>query len=132
MRSKTQNQMERKPYQPYEESFKLEVVKYYFDNGEDRKATLDKYGIDHSCLRDWLKRYDNQQKVVNLLCKIEEQMAKKYKQLPEDATVAQSEYEKLQKELEMERLKNVALSKMIELAEEEYNLPIRKKCGAKQ
>lgn len=124
--------MERKPYQPYEESFKLEVVKYYYDNCEDKKATLDKYGIDHSCLRDWLKRYDHRQKVVNLLCKIEEQMAKKYKQLPEDATVAQREYEKLQRELETERLKNVALSKMIELAEEEYNLPIRKKCGAKQ
>lgn len=124
--------MERKPYQRYQESFKLEVVKFYFDNGEDRKKTLDKYGIDHSCLRDWLKRYDNRRKVVTLLSKIEEEMAQKFKQLPAELSEAQKEYERLQRELELEKLKSAALSQMIDLAEAEFNMPIRKKSGAKQ
>lgn len=124
--------MERQRYQRYEETFKLEVVKYYFDTGEDRKKTLEKYNIDHSCLRDWLKRYDNRRKVVTLLSKIEEEMAQKFKQLPTEASEAQKEYEKLQRELELEKLKSAALSQMIDLAEAEFNLPIRKKSGAKQ
>lgn len=118
--------MERQRYQRYEETFKLEVVKYYFDTGEDRKKTLEKYNIDHSCLRDWLKRYDNRRKVVTLLSKIEEEMAQKFKQLPTEASEAQKEYEKLQRELELEKLKSAALSQMIDLAEAEFNLPIRK------
>lgn len=124
--------MERKPGQRYEESYKLEVVKYYYDHGEDRKATLQKYGIDHSCLRDWLLRYQNSEKVVTLLTQIEKEMAKKYKQLPKDTTAAQAEYEKLQRELELEKLKSAALSQMIDLAEDEFKLPIRKKSGARQ
>lgn len=124
--------MERKPYQRYEESFKLEVVKYYFDSGCDKKATLEKYCIDHSCLRDWLKRYNNDQEVVTLLAQIENNMVQKFKKLPTQAEQAQLEYEKLQRELELEKLKNAALSQMIDLAEAEFKLPIRKKPGAKQ
>lgn len=124
--------MERQPYQRYEESYKLKVVQYYFDHGEDRKATLAEFGIDHSCLRDWLRKYPIKEKVVSLLSQIEQEMAKSYKQLPKDATAAQAEYERLQRELELEKLKSTAYSTMIELAEKEYQLPIRKKSGAKQ
>lgn len=124
--------MERKRYQRYEESFKLEVVKYYFDHGEDRKTTLEKYNIDHSCLRDWLKRYHSNEKVVTLLSRIEDEMAKKYKQLPKEEAAAQRAYAELQRELELERMKNAALNELINLAEAEFKLPIRKKSGAKQ
>lgn len=124
--------MERQPYQRYEESYKLKVVKYYFEHGEDRRATLEEFGIDHANLRDWLRRYPTEKKVVTLLNQIENEMAKSYKQLPKDAQAAQAEYERLQRELELEKLKSAAYSKMIDLAEEEFKLPIRKKSGAKQ
>lgn len=118
--------MERKPYQRYEESYKLKVVNYYFEHGEDRKATLEEFGIDHSNLRDWLRRYPRKEKVVTLLHQIETEMAKSYRQLPKDATAAQAEYERLQRELELEKLKSTALSTMIDIAEKELNVPIRK------
>ena len=124
--------MERKPYQRYEESYKLKVVKYYFEHGQDRKATLEEFGIDHSNLRDWLKRYPEEKKVISLLSKIEKEMASSYKLLPADSKAAQLEYERLQRELEIEKLKSMAFSQMIDLAEQEYQLPIRKKSGAKQ
>lgn len=124
--------MERKPYQRYEESYKLEVLKYYFEHGEDRKATLAEFGINHASLRDWLWRYPSKEKVVSLLRKIERDMAKSFKQLPTDSKAAQAEYERLQRELELERLKSTALSTMIDLAESELNVSIRKKSGAKQ
>ena len=124
--------MDRQPYQRYEESYKLEVLKFYYEHNEDRKATLAEYGIDHSCLRDWLIRYQTKEKVVYLLNQIKNDMAKTYKQLPKDAKAAQAEYERLQRELELEKLKSTAFSKMIDIAEEEYKLPIRKKAGAKR
>ena len=40
--------------------------------------------------------------------------------------------EQLQSELNRERLKNLALTTMIEVAEEELHIDIRKKAGAKQ
>ena len=124
--------MERKPYQRYEESYKLEVVRYYYDTGEDRKKTLERFGIDHSCLRDWLVRYPCKKKVVSLLNQIQLDMSKNYLKLPADMSAAQAEYERLQKELEAEKLKNTALSTMIDIAEQEFNVPIRKKSGAKR
>jgi hypothetical protein len=126
------NFMDRQPYQRYEESYKLKVVNYYYEHNEDRKATLAEFSIDHSCLRDWLIRYPEKEKVVYLLHQIENDMAKTYKQLPKDAKAAQAEYEKLQRELELEKLRSTAFSKMIDIAEEEFKLPIRKKAGAKQ
>lgn len=124
--------MERKPYQRYEDSFKLNVLRYYYSHGSDRKATLLAYGIDHSCLRDWLNRYGCEEKVLSLLKRIEADMVKKYEVLPADRKSAEEAYERLQRELELEKLRSAAYSKMIDLAEEEFKLPIRKKSGAKQ
>lgn len=129
---KNSKSMERQPYQRYEESYKLEVVSYYYEHGENRRTTLEKYGIDHSCLRDWLRRYPSKEKAVSLLNQIQCEMAKSYKHLPSNAQAAQAEYERLQKELEKEKLKSTALSLMIDIAERELNVPIRKKSGAKQ
>lgn len=124
--------MDRRPYQRYEESYKLKVVNYYFEHGEDRKATLEEFGIDHANLRDWLRRYPRKEKVVSLLHQIDKEMAKNYKRLPSDAKAAQAEYERLQRELELEKLKSAALSTMIDIAEADLKVPIRKKSGAKQ
>lgn len=38
----------------------------------------------------------------------------------------------LRRQLEEERLKNIALQELIKVAEERFNIPIRKKPGAKQ
>ena len=72
------------------------------------------------------------EKVVSLLHQIDKEMAKNYKRLPSDAKAAQAEYERLQRELELEKLKSAALSTMIDIAEADLKVPIRKKSGAKQ
>lgn len=61
--------MERRPYQRYEESYKLEVVNYYYEHGGDRKETLEKYRIDHSSLRDWLHATQTKKKLYLCLMK---------------------------------------------------------------
>lgn len=123
---------ERRPYGRYPESFKLEVVNFYYDHQCNRKATLEEYGIDHSCLRDWLRKYENREKALSLQSKIQEEMQKELKKLPSSPEEAQREYERLQRELELAQMRAKGLDVMIDLAEKEFGLKIRKKCGAKQ
>ena len=59
-------------------------------------------------------------------------MRKQVKQLPSDPKAAQAEYERIQRELEQAQMRAKGLDVMIDLAEQEYGLKIRKKCGAKQ
>jgi hypothetical protein len=44
----------------------------------------------------------------------------------------QAENRRLRKELDMEQLRNRALNVMIDIAENQFKIPIRKKHGAKQ
>ncbi len=59
-------------------------------------------------------------------------MAKKPrgKELP--STEQERQLSELRRQLEDERLKNLALQELIKVAEERFNIPIRKKPGAKQ
>lgn len=122
----------RRPYERYPESFKLEVVKYYYDHQENRKQTILAYGIDHSCLRDWLIRYENREKALSLHHQMQLDMRKKPQTLPEDRTQAQAEYERLQRELEAAQMRVKGYEVLIELAEQEYGIKIKKNSGAQQ
>ena len=123
---------QRQPYTRYPDWFKLEVVKYYYDHGGDRKLTLREYKIDHSCLRDWLRKYVSREKALSLYSQIQREMQKQEKRLPSDPKEAQAEYERVRHELEQAQMRAKGLDVMIDLAEREYGLKIRKKCGAKQ
>lgn len=53
--------------------------------------------------------------------------------LPSESEIAKDkEIMRLRLELERERTLNMALNRMIDIAESELNIPIRKKSGAKQ
>lgn len=115
----------RRPYQHYPEEFRLEVVKFYFDSGEDRAATLRKFGIDHASLRDWLRRYGDREHVVSLYDRLSQDRLDSLRSFPEDPEKARRAYSDLLLELDRERSRSEALSELISQAEEEYGLPIR-------
>ncbi|MGB4576860.1 MAG: hypothetical protein WBI06_08180 [Paludibacter sp.] len=52
--------------------------------------------------------------------------------VPNDIAALQAEVAKLQKELKHEKLRADAYDTMIDIAESKFNIPIRKKAGAKQ
>jgi hypothetical protein len=51
---------------------------------------------------------------------------------PKRTEPSESDVKKLQRELEKERLHNKLLNAMIDIAEEQLGIPIRKKYGARQ
>ena len=52
--------------------------------------------------------------------------------IPGDVKVLQAEVARLQKELKHEQLRADAFDTMIDIAESKFNIPIRKKAGAKR
>lgn len=78
----------------------------------------------------WIGKYLSQIKSVSLQEGTEEEMAKKSKD--EQIKELKEQLKKKEKELELEKLRSHAYDKMIDVAEEMFNIPIRKKAGTKQ
>lgn len=78
----------------------------------------------------WIGKYLSQIKSVSLQEETEEEMARKSKD--EQIKELKAQLKKKEKELELERLRSHAYDKMIDVAEEMFNIPIRKKAGTKQ
>ena len=117
---------------------KQEAVREYLEDGIPYRALAKKYGVNRTTINRWVLvhqgihdiprshkqvSYDLQQKTLG----------KKSKQVVQ---VHQSELEKkvelLEKQLEWEKLRSLALDTMISVAERELQIDIRKKPGTKQ
>lgn len=79
-----------------------------------------------------MDKYVNEKELVSLQDETNpsDPMAKKS---PEDRVKElEAENKKLQKAMELEKLRSKAYDTMIDVAEETFNIPIRKKSGTKQ
>lgn len=115
-----------------------EAVREYLEEGIPYRTLAKKYNISRSTINKWVLvhqgihdtprshkqiSYDLQQKTLG----------KKSKQsIPEHQSELEKKVELLQKQLEWEKLRTLALDTMITVAERELNIDIRKKPGTKQ
>ena len=107
----------------YSEEFKLKVVHEVLRGEITKEACREKYGIKgHSTVLKWMRKFG--------LTKEPIQMSQKKKK--DRSLDLKAEIRLLRKELSYEKLKSEALSEMIDIAEEELKISIRKKSGAKQ
>ena len=96
-------------------------------------AIVEKYHIGtRQTLFNWMDKYVNEKDLVSLPDESEnpDTMAKKSPE--EKLRELEAENKRLQKALELERLRSKAYDTMINLAESTFNIPIRKKSGTKQ
>ena len=127
------------------------IVQEYLDLGPGRwkKRIMDKYGIEGHCtLKKWIDKYtmdgkivaetpeeayDRQMKMQRKKIVESPKEPKPKKVLPSDSEIAKDkEILRLRVELERERTMTLALNRMIDIAETDLNISIRKKSGAKQ
>jgi transposase-like protein len=117
---------------------KKEAVREYLVDGIPYRALAEKYGVSRSTINKWVLvhqgihdlarshkqvSYDLQQK----------NLGKKSKQaVKEHQSELEKKIEVLEKQLEWEKLRSLALDTMITVAERELNIDIRKKPGTKQ
>lgn len=107
---------------------KQEIINEYLLGRIGYRALSKKYGISRSALNRWVMDFQGRERsksrvlrTVHLpLMKPEDTKDK----LPVDVAA-------LQKELAQERLRNKLLTAIIDVAEEELRIPIRKKYGTK-
>lgn len=124
--------MEQKLVRSYSDSEKLQIIGEFLESGESMDTFQTKYGMGHCTLSRWMIKFG--MKTISPPPFIV--MKEKLKSIPEVKSLREQALEekisKLEKELEAAKLKAEAYNALIEVAEEELGVDIRKKAGAKQ
>lgn len=107
----------------YSDDFKKKVVQEVLTGQMSKEAARRKYGIGgKTTVLKWIGKFERSTPKSLF-------MSEKRKKTVEEL---QLEVELLKSELEYEKLRSEAFDTMIEIAEEEFKISIRKKPGAKQ
>jgi transposase-like protein len=103
------------------------VLAEYFSGGVTQRGLAKRYGVSKSSVDRWIQTHRGRvpTKMVPREIVVSPEMAKEVRDdLPE-------EVKELQRQLEQERLRVKLLTAIIDVAEEELKIPIRKKPGTK-
>ena len=120
----------------FDETEKMAIVREYLESNRPASEFVTKYHMSSATvLYGWLDKYLNQKECVSLKPETDNptDMAKKTKQqLEDELKKAKEENKRLKEALELEKLRSRAFDTMIDVAEKNFNIPIRKKAGTKQ
>ena len=108
----------------YTDSEKLSMIQEYLTTDVTMEAMCAKYHIGHSSITRWMAIFGMTKMPMVQKIKPEEK--------PAAIESLEAQLKELRAELEHEKLKNLALNTMIDVAGEELHVDIRKKAGAKQ
>ena len=112
----------------YSLSFKLQVVSEVESEELSIKGALSKYGIQsHSTVLGWIRKYgtfDREYQIQRVMTKTPEQ---KILELEQKIRLLERQNASLEKQVENSDQKAVIFDMMIDIAEKEFKIPIRKK-----
>ena len=115
----------------YTDDFQLKVAKAYVLSDATVSEIQEKYGIkSRSSVSDWVRKFGLQsptQREIEFQNAMKEQKEKTPRELELELKVKQ-----LEKDLEKERLRTLALNTMIDIAERDLKIRVRKNYGARQ
>ena len=121
--------------QVFSDAFKLEVVRDYLSSGLSKEAIARKYGIrSHSGVQRWLHQFGYaapNAEMINFKDIIPADLSKKKATSTHSGLSAQEQIRQLKKQLEDEQLRSEMYLRMIEIAETQYHIPVRKKPDTK-
>lgn len=126
--------------------FKKEVALYYLSHEHmTMTAVAEKFGIARPTVREWVRIFADQYPTMEAVNKaLVEQETEKISAIPteheatdndggKDACVSKdAEIARLKAELRRQQIRAEAYEELIKVAESKFNIPIRKKAGAKQ
>jgi transposase-like protein len=115
----------------FTDDFKLMVVQEYLNTDHSQAELKKKYGFSgNNCISNWMRKFgmktpDEQKIQLHQVMKKESEKTKQELEL-------EAKIRELEKSLDYERLKTLALNTMIDIAERDLKISIRKKHGTKQ
>ena len=130
---RTENKYVKRTQKDYPMSFKLSVVREYEETEISLGELARKYGIQgNNTIRRWINKFgtfDWQNLTLQPMAKTKDQ---ELLELREKVKVLERKNARVEKELEQKDMKAEFFDLMIEIAEEEYGVDIRKKCSPGQ
>ena len=126
--------MSKKRYNQYSEEFKLSVVRDYYSSGMSKYACQKKYKLSSSrLLRNWLSKYEYSSESLPLSSKQgeEDMVNRSQDSYKEENAQLKKRVRELEKALELSKLETQVRDMLIDKAEDYFDIPIRKKSGAK-
>ena len=106
---------------------KEQIINEYLIGGVSFRTLGRKYGVSRSTINRWVLEHQG----FICLRKSSKESVTLLEMNKEPKEILSTEIIELQKQLEQERLHNKLLVAMIEIAEQELKIPIRKKYGTK-
>lgn len=103
-----------------------EAIRLYYEEQIGGISIGKKLGIPSSTIYEWISNFAAANPEIHA------QMKKDTAPTPEDYAKLQAEVARLQKALKTEHMRAELYNKMIDVAEEKFNISIRKKAGPKQ
>jgi transposase len=133
MEDKIVSQYVKRTQKDYSMSFKLDVVREIERKEISVKGAQRKYGIQgNATITQWLRKYgtfDWENQTPSNMPKSTEQ---KILELEQQVKLLEKQKTFLEKQVETSDKKAIIFDMMIDLAEKEFNIPIRKKCLPEQ
>jgi len=112
----------------YSEALKRQVVREVETGGISQSEASRRYGIlGHSTVMKWCRRYGN-----NPTYRTSGVRSRNMNEQEIELLRMQNEIKELRRELADSRFRNTVLETLVDVAERELKIPIRKKYGAKQ
>lgn len=124
--------MEREKNKHFSEDYRLQVVTDYYASGQSKGFIKRKYNLSHvSLLNYWIAKYAVDSKDLSLPSSMKEAQMNKNVDHRHEQDLEKRVHE-LEKALSYARLQNQALNVLIDVAEKNEGIQIRKKTGTKQ
>jgi len=115
----------------FTDELKLQVVQEYLETDLSQVELQKKYGIKgNASILNWMRKFGLQESNENLI-EIRHAMSKETEKTSHEREL-ENKVKELEKLLEHEKLRTTALNTMIDIAERELKISIRKKSGAKR
>ena len=112
----------------YNDEEKIAILQEFYASGLTKDAFQRERGMGHCTLSKWISNFGFGKDTNRIKL---ESMGKK-EPISLRVKLLEEENARLQELLRKAELKSLAYSTMIDVAEEQFNIPIRKKAGAKQ
>jgi len=132
MNKETKNQYVKRTQKDYSMSFKLSVVEEVEHGSIGIKAAARKYGVQsHSTITNWLRKYGTFDREYQTSLKMSETPEQKLLKLEQQVRKLEKQKASLEQQVYESTEKAIIFDMMINVAEKEFKIPIRKKHSPK-
>lgn len=112
----------------YSHSFKLSVIEDYLKGTSNITDVCSRYGIQSiGTLRNWIKKFGNLDEGYQIKLRMKKTQTQKILELEQQVKLLEKQKKSLEYELERSDKKALFFDMMIDIAEDELKIPIRKK-----